>query len=190
MRGISVGLSQPQGFQTDLLESEMVTQLVHNRDPHLARDRLWRRIRSFQRAAEDRDPVWRDEVVIRSTLRQRHALIEPEQRLRIVIRGTLAWFGMALPQRQLLRRRFVFDDDLDVIEHSDDFGSKAVQSTNHDALEPLSPRLLDTTSDPVTHEVNSTSFGLFSPVLRAPLCVRTCRERTLRSHLSWVRMWP
>src|SRR5215216_830793 len=152
----------------------MVTQLVHDRDPHLSRDRLRRCVGAFQRAAEDRDPVRRDEVVVRPTMRQRHALVQPEQRLLVDIPGALAWFGIALSQRQLLNRRFVFDDDLDVVEHSDDLGREAVQGTNDDALEPLPARLFDTTPDTVTHEVNSTSFGLFSPVLRSPsLCTYT-----------------
>src|ERR671921_678328 len=154
----------------------MVTQLVHDCDPHLSRDRLRRCVGAFQRAAEDRDPVWRDEVVIRSTPRQRHAFIEPEQRLSILVPGALTWFGIATPQRELLHCRFVFDDDLDVVEHSDDLGSEAVQGTHDDALEPLPARLCDTAPDPVTHEVNSTSFGLFSPVLNSPSCVRTYRR--------------
>src|SRR5215217_3712427 len=107
-------------------------------------------------------------------MRQRHALVQPEQRLLVDIPGALAWFGIAVSQRQLLNRRFVFDDDLDVVEHSDDLGREAVQGTNDDALEPLPARLFDTTPDTVTHEVNSTSFGLFSPVLRSPsLCTYT-----------------
>src|SRR5215210_4001947 len=93
------GLSKSQGFQTALLESEMVTQLVHHRDPHLPRDRLWRRVFAFQRAAEDRDPVWRDEVVIRSTPRPRHTLVQPEQRLLAVIPGALMRVGIAPLQR-------------------------------------------------------------------------------------------
>src|SRR5215207_4819046 len=152
----------------------MVTQLVHDRDSHLARDRLRRCVGAFQRAAEDRDPVWRDEVVVRSTPRPRHTLVQPEQRLLAVIPGALMRVGIAPPQRQLLRRWFVFDDDLDVVEHSDDLGREAVQGTNDDALEPLPARLCDTTPDAVTHEVNSTSFGLFSPVLHSPsLCTYT-----------------
>src|SRR5688572_17198326 len=147
----------------------MVTQLVHNRDPYLTRDRLWRCVGAFQRAAEDRDPVWRDEMVVRSTPRQRHTLVQPEQRLLAVIPGAVVRVGIAPPQRQLLRRRFVFDDNLDVVEHSDDLGREAVKGANDDALEPLPARPFDTTPDAVTHEVNSTSFGLFSPVLPAPL---------------------
>src|SRR5215204_7298941 len=121
-------------------------------------------------------------------MRQRHALVQPEQRLLVDIPGALAWFGIALSQRQLLNRRFVFDDDLDVIEHSDDLGRKAVQGTNDDALEPLPARLFDTAPDSVTHEVNSTSFGLLSPVF-CPLCsVRTYQELVPRRRFWQNRM--
>jgi hypothetical protein len=41
-------------------------------------------------------------------------------------------------------------------------------------------RLFDTAPDPVTHEVNSTSFGLFSPVLTLRFPVRTWQERAPR----------
>jgi hypothetical protein len=41
-------------------------------------------------------------------------------------------------------------------------------------------RLFDTTPDAVTHEVNSTSFGLFSPVLYPPSCVRTQQQHRPR----------
>src|SRR5829696_6291485 len=98
-------------------------------------------------------------------MRQRHSLVQAEKRILFVIPGALEPLRIALPKSQLLGRRLVFDDDLDVIEHRDDLGRKAVQGANNDALEPLSARLLDTSPDPVTHEVNCTSFGLFSPVL-------------------------
>src|ERR671917_725568 len=162
----------------------MVTQLVHHRDPHLARDRLRRCVGALQRAAEDRDPVRRDEVVVRSTPRQRHTLVQPEQRLLAVIPGALMRVGIAPPLRQLLRRWFVFDDNLDVVEHSDDLGREAIQGANDDALEPLPARLFDTTPDAVTHEVNSTTFGLFSPVLRSPSRCTYTSATPARSPLS------
>ena len=143
----------------------MMPQFVHHRDSHLARDCLRRCARTFERSAEDRDPVWRDEVVIGSTPRQRHSLVQAKKRLHVVIPGTAVWLGIPLSKSQLLCRRFVFDDDLDVIEHRDDLGRKAVQGTNDDALEPLPARLLDTTPDSVTHEKNGTTFGVFSPLL-------------------------
>src|SRR4051812_13183677 len=63
-----------------VIDAEVMRYLVYDGDPHLVRDLLGRRATTQDRQAVDRDPVRQHAGVRRRTsVRQRHTVIEPEQ---------------------------------------------------------------------------------------------------------------
>lgn len=167
-----LGLAQPKFFEPVLLETEVMTKLVHDRDPHFTGNRLGRGARPLQRPAKNGDSVWRNQVILPTTLGEWHPLIQAEQGILTPCGGTIEP-GCGASLSDLISGWLVLNDHMDVVEHGQDLGWEAIQRPGDDPLEPLLPRVLNTVPNPVLHTANDTSFGVISPIYGEHERVRT-----------------
>jgi hypothetical protein len=168
----SLGLAQPKLCEPVFPETEVMTQLMHNRDPHFTRNRLGRGTRPLQRPAKNGNSVWRNQVILPTSLGEWHPLIQAEQGILIPCGGTIEP-GCSASLCNLISGRLVLDDHMHVVEHGHDLWWEAIQRTGDDPLEPLLPRVLNTVPNPVLHTPNDTSFGVISPIYGEHNRVRT-----------------
>lgn len=156
-------------------ETEVMTKLMHDRDPHFTCNRLGRGTCPLQRPAKNGDAVWRNQVILPASRGKRHPLIQAEQGILIPCGGTIEP-GCGASLGDLNSGRLVLDDHMHVVEHGHDLGWEAIQRPGNDPLEPLLPRVLNTAPNPVLHSANDTSFGVISPVYGEHSRVRTARN--------------
>jgi hypothetical protein len=168
----SLGLSQPKLFEPVLPQAEVMTELVHDRDLHFTRNGLGRGTCPLQRPAKNGDSVWRNQVVLPTSLGERHPLIQAEQGILIPCGGTIEP-GCGTSESNLVSGRLVLNDHVHVIEHGRDLGWEVIQRTGDDPFKPLLPRVLDTVPNPVLHTANDTSFGVIAPIYGEQSGVRT-----------------
>jgi hypothetical protein len=145
---------------------------MHDRDPHFTRNSLGRGTRPLQRPAKNGDSVWRNQVILPTSLGEWHPLIQAEQGILIPCRGTIEP-GCGASLCDLISGRLVLDDHMHVVEHAHDLGWEAIQRTSDDPLESLLARVLNTAPNPVLHTPNDTSFGVISPIYGEHGRVRT-----------------
>jgi hypothetical protein len=171
----SLGLAQPQFLEPVFPESEVVSQLMHHRDPHFTRNCLGRGTRSLQRPAKNGDSVWRNQVVLPTSQGEWHPLIQAEQGILIPCGGTIEP-GCGASLSNLISGRLVLDNYMHVVEHGRDLGWEVIQRAGNDSLKALLPRVLDTVTNPVLHVVNDTSFGVIAPIYGEHSGVRTAPD--------------
>jgi hypothetical protein len=181
----SPGLAQPKLFEPVFPETEVMTELMHNRDPHFTRNSLGRGACPLQRPAKNSDSVWQNQVVLPTTLGDWHPLIQAEQGILIPCGGTIEP-GRGTSLSDLISGRLVLDDHMHVVEHGRNLRREAIQRTGNDPLKPLPPRVFDTVAHPFLHIANDTSFGIIAPIYGEQRGVRTRPMLLLRRRLSLV----
>ena len=167
-----VGLAKAQFLEPVFLETEVVPELMHDRNSHFTRNSLGRGKCPLQRSTENSDSVWRNQVVHPTTMGERHSLIQAEQGILIPCGGTIEPGGNP-GLRDLISGWLVLNDDVHVVEHGYDLSWEAIQRTGDNSLKPLLPRALDTVSNPILHTGNDTSFGVMGPIYGEQRHVRT-----------------
>jgi hypothetical protein len=168
----TLGLTEPKLVEPVFPKTEVMTKLMHDRDPHLTRNGLGRGACPLQRPAKNDDSVWRNQVVLATALGERDPLIQAEQGILVPCGETIKSSGDT-SLSDLICGRLVFDDHVHVVEHGRDLRWEAIQRTGDNPLKPLVPRVLDTATNPVLHTANDTSFGVIPPIYGEPEAVRT-----------------
>src|SRR5215211_3843937 len=150
----------PQLLQALLVEAEVVRNLVYHSDPDLFLQGLCGEI-PLQRTAEDRDLIRQEPVVSRSSLRQRHTLIQPVE---------------CLSRSPGHQRRGVpwpiVDHDRHVVEKPRKLGRQPFERPLHQVVEiqVLLFHETDCTSEPKPrHELQGSGFCSWATVHRARL---------------------